>query len=246
QAYAYALGAEDWAAQILRRDKQGSATDALTEAWATPIAGLPIEGGQLGGQLEDMQGRFNLNSLIQNDGTPNQSAANQFRRLLNALGIDAPLEKSVADWLDADQRANFPGGAEDGDYLRLTPAYRTGTGMMASVSELRLIAGVTPEIYAALAPYVAALPYRDTLINVNTAPLPVLQSLTDGLDPARLEELIASRQEKPFATSQEFYGIAGIRTTDRDQPPPPVEVSSNFFRLHAVVSIGNITLNLYS
>src|SRR5690606_21086266 len=245
QAYAYALGAEDWAAQILRRDKQGSATDALTEAWATPIAGLPIEGGQLGGQLEDMQGRFNLNSLMQDDGTPNQSAVNQFRRLLNALGIDAPLEKSVADWLDADQRANFPGGAEDGDYLRLTPAYRTGTGMMASVSELRLIAGVTPEIYAALAPYVAALPRRDTAININTAPLPVLQSLTDGLDPARLEELIALRQEKPFERPEDFLAAAGIQVKNPTELPL-LAVTSQYFRLHAVVSIGNITLNLYS
>lgn len=248
QAYAYALGAEDWAAQILRRDRQGTETDTLTEAWATPIAGLPIEGGQLGGQIEDLQGRFNLNNLVSEttEGSQvNPVAVQQFRRLLNALGINAPLEPAVVDWLDSNQQANFPGGAEDGDYLRLTPAYRTGTGMMASISELRLIAGVTPEIYAALAPYVATLPLRNTAINVNTAPLPVLQSLANGLDPAMLEELIASRQENPFTTPERFLGAANIQT-DNPAEQPLISVTSQYFHLHAVVNIGNITLNLYS
>lgn len=250
QAYAYALGAEDWAAQILRRDQQASGTpptDTLAEAWATPIAGLPIEGGQLGGQIEDLQGRFNLNNLVDaNSSQVNPEAVKQFRHLLDALGITVPLEKTVVDWLDPDQQTTFPGGAEDGDYLRLTPAYRTGTGMMASVSELRLVAGVTPEIYAALAPYVATLPISNAEINVNTAPLPVLQSLISGQDPALLEELIALRQEKPFTTPQEFFAAAGIRTDNPDQPLPAISVTSEYFRLHAVVSIGNISLNLYS
>lgn len=248
QTYAYALGAEDWAAQILRRDRQGSETDTLAEAWATPIAGLPIEGGQLGGQIEDLQGRFNLNNLVTataEGSQHNQVAVAQFRRLLNALGINAPLELAVVDWLDADQQAAFPGGAEDGDYLRLTPAHRTGTGTMASISELRLIAGVTPEIYAALAPYVAALPARDTAVNVNTAPLPVLQSLADGLDLATLEGLIATRQENPFKTPEEFLAAAAIQV-ENPAAQPPITVTSQYFRLHAVVSIGNITLNLYS
>ncbi len=254
QAYAYALGAEDWAAQILRRDQQASGTpptDTLAEAWATPIAGLPIEGGQLGGQIEDLQGRFNLNNLVHqtaNGIEANKITVEQFRRLRDALGITVPVEAAIVDWLDPDQQTTFPGGAEDGDYLRLTPAYRTGTGMMASVSELRLVAGVTPEIYAALAPYVAALPtiYGPTPINVNTAPLPVLQSLSDKLsDPAILEALITIRQDTPFTDEDAFFNAANIPKEGQDKLPA-ISVTSEYFRLHAVVSIGNISLNLYS
>src|SRR5688572_26044282 len=65
QGFEVALGGEAWAADSLRRDKQQSSkTDDFTEEWATPIPPIPIEGGQFEGQLEDMQGRFNLNSLV--------------------------------------------------------------------------------------------------------------------------------------------------------------------------------------
>ncbi len=46
------------------------------------------------------------------------------------------------------------------------------------VSELRLVKGVSADVYARLAPYVCALP-RGTPINVNTASVPVLMTLSD-------------------------------------------------------------------
>ena len=65
QGFEVAMGAEAWAADILRQDKQGgSNVDDFTEEWATPIPPIPVEGGEVSGQLEDMQGRFNLNSLV--------------------------------------------------------------------------------------------------------------------------------------------------------------------------------------
>ena len=69
QGFEVALGGEAWAADSLRRDKQQSSkTDDFTEEWATPIPPIPIEGGEFEGQLEDMQGRFNLNSLVTLEG----------------------------------------------------------------------------------------------------------------------------------------------------------------------------------
>ena len=71
QGFEVALGGEAWAADALRRDKQQSSkTDDFTEEWATPIPPIPIDdvGGEFEGQLEDMQGRFNLNSLVMLEG----------------------------------------------------------------------------------------------------------------------------------------------------------------------------------
>src|SRR5690348_2188896 len=64
QAMEYALGAEAWAGQILRRDaNQNASVTNLAQNWAQQLPPLPVEGGQIIGRLEDMQGRFNLNSL---------------------------------------------------------------------------------------------------------------------------------------------------------------------------------------
>jgi general secretion pathway protein K len=48
--------------------------------------------------------------------------------------------------------------------------------VFAHVSELRLVRGVTSDVYTRLAPYVCALP-KGSHLNVNTASVPVLQTL---------------------------------------------------------------------
>jgi general secretion pathway protein K len=69
QAHLYALGAEQWAMAILRRDlkhdlEQGTPVDSLDEDWAVIQPVLPIEGGVISGRIQDLQGRFNLNNLL--------------------------------------------------------------------------------------------------------------------------------------------------------------------------------------
>ena len=73
QALHFGLGAEALAADALAQDQQMSASQTtLAAPWAQPTQPLPItpqddpEGepiGTLQGQVEDMQGRFNLNNL---------------------------------------------------------------------------------------------------------------------------------------------------------------------------------------
>src|SRR5918996_6396316 len=86
QGFEVAMGGEAWAADSLRRDRmQGSKTDDFTEEWATPIPPIPIEGGEFEGVLEDMQGRFNLNSLVTLEGGQHKVdklAVARFERLL--------------------------------------------------------------------------------------------------------------------------------------------------------------------
>jgi general secretion pathway protein K len=84
QALHFGLGAEALAADALAQDQQMSASQTtLAAPWAQPTQPLPItpqddpEGepiGTLQGQVEDMQGRFNLNNLarvIQGSGGAN-------------------------------------------------------------------------------------------------------------------------------------------------------------------------------
>ena len=71
QAYAYLRGAEDLAAMALLIDYDADKDseqprDELGEIWARPTTPYALdEGGWLVGSLEDLQGRFNLNSLVE-------------------------------------------------------------------------------------------------------------------------------------------------------------------------------------
>jgi len=125
QAYEVALGAEAWAADFLRQDRQESNDDHPAEAWAQPLPPLPLDdGGTVEGRLEDMQGRFNLNNLKKPDGTTNEAAVEQLERILQMLEIEPSWAAAIADWVDIDAEPGFPDGAEDSVYTSLTPPHR--------------------------------------------------------------------------------------------------------------------------
>ena len=67
-----ALGAETWIRNILRDDAIESQTDHLGELWASELPGLPVDNdsvqGAVKGNIEDLQGRFNVNNLISSNG----------------------------------------------------------------------------------------------------------------------------------------------------------------------------------
>lgn len=69
QAWAYLMGAEGLAQLTLREDslidaRADSPLDHLGELWAQTPTPYPLEaGGWMGGRIEDLQGRFNLNWL---------------------------------------------------------------------------------------------------------------------------------------------------------------------------------------
>lgn len=239
QGWQYLRGAEDWATWILQRDVENSNFDSLTEAWTTPLAGLAIEGGQLGGQITDLQGRFNLNNLRFTQPN-NQLYKQQFNNLLTALGITAPITDAIIDWVDANSEQAGAGGAEDSYYLGLTPAYRTANAPFESISELRLVKGVTPEIFSTLAPHVTVLPAEAnaTGININTATPPVVASLLEPPSPRTVQTILELR---PFKSPQ---ALSSAAKPGEFLIPPGVE--SHYFLLHTQANIGSLRISMYS
>ena len=242
QAALYTRAVEDWARHILARDARDSKVDHAGEDWATILPAIAVDGGEVAGSIVDLQGRFNLNNLIV-EGKPNEVEVVRFRRLLAALRIDAEITDALLDWLDPDLEPRFPEGAEEDEYLREEPAYRNANDYFATVSELRLVRGVTPEIYLALRPHVAALP-RVTTINVNTATAPVLQSLAEGIGAADAEALIRDRGDDGYPTVADFLkhdALAG-----REVGEQGLSVSSGFFRVNSETHVGRIRSRMYS
>lgn len=185
QVEAFQLGLEAYAARVLLRDKADGEVDANGDLWSQPLPPTPVPGGSLSGTMRDLDGCFNLNNLV--DAQYGDLWRQRFRRLLTVLGLDAHIADAVKDWLDAGSDPE-DGGAEDNLYLANLPPYRAANRAFAHVSELRLVRGVGGEAYARLAPYVCAVPAGNAL-NVNTASVPVLRSLDDGITEATAQRL---------------------------------------------------------
>lgn len=132
-----------------------------------------------------------------------QAAEVGLRLLLDAADIDADIVQAILDWVDPDSETRFPNGAEDDYYLGRDPPYRAANRPFADVRELRLVRGVTPEIYAHLAPLVTALP-QTTPVNANTAPVEVLMSLGPLIDRGIAEQVVNARSARPFQSEGEF------------------------------------------
>ncbi|OSM05328.1 type II secretion system minor pseudopilin GspK [Magnetofaba australis] len=242
QAYQIVLGGEAWARDILLQSQQENGYDALTEEWAGRVPPMPVRGGSVGGFLEDMQGRFNLNNLVHEEAQSPVSVG-RFQRLLDILGLDPNLANAIADWIDPDDIYGGPGGAENDLYAGVSPGVRTAGKPLVSVTELMQVHGVTQEVYQTLAPFVAALPVR-TGINVNTAKPEVLMSLADGVTRADAQVIIDQRKLEPFEKPEDFLYLPVLNQYDIDTSG--IEVFSNFYLLNADAQVGRGRVRLFS
>ena len=128
-------------------------------------------------------------------------------------------------------------------YLKHQPAYRAAHQPMASVSELRLVKGMTASLYNALYPHVVALPMI-TKININSATLPVLMSLSQTLNLSSAKNLMMVRKQKPFATVQAFLSNDIVKKNPI--PQEKITVVSDYFLIKTDVTLRQQTLRLYT
>jgi general secretion pathway protein K len=236
QAIAYALGAEYWAGVELSNDAKQNNYDHLQENWAYDLPPLPIDGGFINGRLQDLQGRFNLNSVLD----PVQ--AKRFERLCQAINVDPGFIPALQDWIDGDTEVR-ENGAEDESYTLLDPPYRAANRFLADTSELLLVKGVSVEAYNTLAFYISALP-GNSAINVNTASPLLIQSLTRDVTLPDAERIIGLRSDNPYQDIDNF--VADEAFAGKEISEDHLTVSSQYFLLTADVMLGDAPLTLQS
>ena len=203
-------GFDALALSLLARDS--GASDHLREPWAKPRPPLALARGEVAGQIQDLQGRFNINWLSQTD-TPLAQAA--FVRLLARLGLPA----RIAD----DIRRFVTPGAELADrqrWLQRDPPLDPVGGPLLSADQLADLPGLSPRAYARLRPLITALP-GDSRLNVNTAPPAVLASFLPDLSSAVLAQLLRQRDRDGFASVEEFLTAARLQQAEDDLPNSP-------------------------
>lgn len=243
QARLIALGGEFWARQVLEKDRKESKIDTLDEVWASQPAAVAVQGGRLHGRIHDRQALFNLNTLIDGNGKQNPVAMARFQRLLDQHHLPASLAMAVADWMDPDTVVAGFGGAEDETYLTRDPPFFAANRSMLSVSELAIIEGFDAKSVETLRPWVATLP-EATAINVNTAPVEILQILAPGLSHQDAQGLANARERGGFASVADFLQQAVF---EENKPPGEgLSVSSAYFQATLLAQVGQGQVRLFS
>lgn len=245
-----AFGAEEFAKQILQKDyeqdrEDNAFVDSPKEVWAQYSALVPVDDdgqGIVEVQINDLGGKINLNDLVDSTGAVDERIRDQLGRLLLNLQINDIRPDVFIDWIDKNDERVSAYGAEDGNYLGMETPYRAANQPFTSVTELRLMDGMTEEIYQKLLPYVTALPVSGLGINVNMSPGPVLQSLHENLTVDQIKTILEQRKEKPFENVQDFLALpqfAGL-----DLQAQGLQVKTFFFEVASKVTYNDRVFQL--
>jgi len=246
-----AQGAEALAAYGIRQFFQSDPNHVYVgQGWDKPVGPMEVVPGvMLEASLEDMQGRLNLNNLVNKDGTPDPVYVAAFTKLLELVGLETKWAPMMVDWIDADIVPQNIDGAEDSVYMGQTPPYRTANRYITSTTELLALPGFGRDRYLALAPYIAALP-KDTKVNLCT----VKDKVLDAFLPQGQTEFSSTQgqlEKNRTGSPGCFPTLDNYRAAFRD-PKAWANVqgklgqNSTYFRLTSFVTIGGAEFNLYS
>ncbi|HQQ64240.1 MAG TPA: type II secretion system minor pseudopilin GspK [Pseudomonadales bacterium] len=224
----------EWARAVLGDDRRSSTVDHLGEPWAMQLPAIPVENGSLIGHIEDEQGKFNLNNLLQ-DGKINLTGLTQFRRLLVILALPPTLADTLADWLDSDSEPQPQGGAEDAFYLSQPAPMLTANQPLVDIAELAVVAGFDDSVRLRLRPFVTALP-GITAINVNTATPEVLAAMVEGLSLDTARAITAQREHIYFRSVADFRENIPQELSVANEN---IAVSSDYFLATLRVTLGD-------
>jgi general secretion pathway protein K len=236
-------------------ESNGTATrTAIHQEWHQTVGPIDIEGTGvwIQAQLEDVSGRFNLNSLVmwsQQDNSfvddPHQIQV--FKNLLGFLGMEDKWAGLMKDWIDPDIAPDLTSGGEDTLYLAQTPPYRPPNTFITHPSELLALPGFGPENYAKLAPYVTALPYA-TKVNICTASGYVLDATRN--DPQNMTEF--QTQDLDMLREKECFPVRSAYADPISNPQLKqlveghIDEKSSWFRLRTQIRVGTAEFVLYS
>jgi general secretion pathway protein K len=225
QARALADGVEQLALLTLDdRIAESPERTTLEGGWNGAVRRVPMPGGALAEmRVRDGGNCFNLNSVV--EGMPQTAlvrraaGVSQFIGLMMALGTGEAearrIAEAAADWVDSDS-APGPAGAEDEAYAAGPSPYRTGNTLFADPGEARALAGMSPDLYARLRPWLCALPVSDlSPLNINTLTpdqAPLLAMLAPGqLGVEQARRVIAARPSGGWASQIEFWRLDAMR-----------------------------------
>ncbi len=209
------------------------------------IPGTPLKQDDETGSIEitwtEESSKINLNDLVGSNGITDTDVEKMLKRLGKQLNIPDTVWNSLAEWLDADDLP-LSGGAETSYYKTLKQPYSARNGKMATLTELSLVKGFTPEIVAKLQPFVTVYPMQAgiarTKININTAPKEVIIALDERISDSMAQRVLEERKLHPFKNTNlsELSNISGFSSIASGL----VRVASTKGEIFRIISIARV------
>ena len=154
-------------------------TDGVAQSWS--YQGVAVEVG-----MTDESGKIDINT----------ASDALLRGLFLAQGMKeeeaATVTDAILDWRDADLLRRLR-GAEEADYLAAGYSYKPANAAFQSTEELRLVMGMTPELFDKVAPLITIYS-RQPGINAGIASRGVLRALPGATD-VLVDQYIAQREQ---------------------------------------------------
>lgn len=263
QTYYLARSGISLAKKALEEDD--AAYDSANEDWgaANRMGALPV--GSLGwvtARIEDEEGKLPVNRLVKADGTPDEVMADRLWTLLYSLGLSADrcdeIVDSLIDWMDPDN-SERPRGAEDAYYSSLSSPYSSPDRSFSTLGELGLVKGIGKALLMrgegdvpALENYITIYGDPEGRVNINTAPVEVLMSLTPEGSEYIIErdvarEIVDAGWESPFRnTSALKDAVPAIDQSFYNQIQSLVDVSSGHFSADIVGESNTASTRAYA
>lgn len=244
QSYYLAKGGVEAARMILAND--ANPWDSRDELWASGVSRYPVGEGWVSIEIEDRDGRLNLNRLVKvldreaRRDNPDPVYIDRFTRLLELLGAPDPvgMTDALVDWIDFDDNAALA-GAESDYYLGLQKPYPAKNGRLDAVAELAMIRGFDAETVRLLEPYVTVRSGDD--LNLNTASAEVLACWTSEMTLETAEAIVEFRRQTPLRSLDDLEEVPGydIGWASALKQHSDVGVDSTVFRVHSRGHVGD-------
>ncbi len=173
--------------------------------------------------LLEESGKLNVNLLKEKSGKLNRARIDQMLRLIDLLNqqrcLDSPISYSlvpaIIDWIDRDDEVTcLPFvthnnlGVESDYYSNLDTPYHCKNRPLNAIDELLLVKAMTPQILDLMRDYLTV--YGNGKTNINCAPKPVIQSLSEKMDSALAQMIVDRRKIKSFENIAELRHVPGM------------------------------------
>ena len=230
----------------LKQDARDNQYDTLDEIWSRPVPPIELGEGVVAVIVEDEERKLNLNKLIlANGNAPDEQRLAVFRKLLSIIGIEVSVADAVVDWLDNDDSTRV-GGAETSYYMSLPYPYRAKNDLFDTLDELRLVRGITKEVFEKIKPFVTV--HSSGMVNINTAPREILialsagQDATDGgeISPATADQIIEYRKDAPFQKTRDLGNVNPMLRDlyDKTRFRDLIDIKSTAFHVRSMGDFG--------
>lgn len=163
------------------------------------------------------------------------------------------LVDAISDWIDEDDTTRDK-GAENGYYQGLEQPYAARNGPLQYVEELLLIKGMSGEILYGNEEHPGIIDYltiygSEGKININTAPLKVLQALHPDMNEDLAAEMDLYRKEQrneELLGKTDWYKQTGTVPGDITFPPELLTVTSGIFALRMQAASAEYKKNVFA